>query len=332
VQYWEDFEDFPHGKDQGWIGYQQRWQGDFFALQDLHEFPYDIQTATLRMDSLQWTSDQCVFLPAKKDSEWLSDLTSPSSYGPFNVIGWNFLGSDIKYGIRHFDVYDLDYATMLVHIDLKRDPSFYLNKLVGGAILLTYMSMLFFVLVAEDANRMMGALTVFLALISFVFVATSFLPELPYQTRIDNFFSWSFFLVFLMLFTHAIMYMYRADDDDDDVLAKAEGAPEQSLEMKAYKDKPQDTSIPTKKVEDIELTYNCLGCLAWKSLGWQRRIDILILVLMFLAYNIGVLSILGRIVPIKFAQDEVLGPYPSPLFGNITSYPPPNGTYVLNLP
>jgi hypothetical protein len=310
LTFWgDDVDNCPHCSEIGWLGFQQRYQANYFAKLDLHEFPYDIQSATLRLDSLQWDATQVQFLPLTPKSSFIETMTSNSSYGEFQVIGWDFKGGDIQFGQRYFPVYETSYSTFIVSINLKRDPTYYLYKLVGGSILLVYMSLVFFVLVAEDANRMMGTLTVFLALISFVFVAGGDLPKIPYQTRIDNFFSWSFFIVFFEMLLNAVMYMYRADDDEDDVLAEAAGV---SLEMKAYLDKPQPKpshSAPHTNMPHIEPKKNAIGLMSWKQLGWQRRGDIIVFWLAFITYNIGVVSILGRVVPLNYQTDSNIVPY-----------------------
>ena len=80
----------------------------------------------------------------------------------------------------------------------KRQPQYYLSKIVAGTMLLVWMCIWNFSLQIDEPDRMMGTLQVFTGLISFLFVASGDTPKLPYQTRLDVFMLFLFVLVSIL--------------------------------------------------------------------------------------------------------------------------------------
>lgn len=113
---------------------------------------------------------------------------------------------------------------------------FYINKLVSGCVMLIAMSVSLFLLTAEEADRLMGALAIFAGLVAYLFVASVYTPVLPYSTALDQFLMLCFVSVIAQSAVHAVMFYARereklqeekellekekacasSDDDDDD--------------------------------------------------------------------------------------------------------------------
>ena len=133
---------------------------------------------------------------------------------PYFLLGWTTTPSKSYYSNKDI-VYDYNqriYNRLVVSTRLTRDPTFYLTKIVAGAMLLVYMCIWVFALAVDEADRMMGTLQVFAGLITFLFVASQDTPKVPYQTRLDLFMLFCFFVVGLIMFIHSTLYYWREAD------------------------------------------------------------------------------------------------------------------------
>jgi len=75
----------------------------------------------------------------------------------------------------------------------------------------------------DEADRMMGTLSSFAGLVTFLFVASGDVPKVPYQTRLDVFMTFSFICVAVMLVLHAMLYYWRECDIEEFLAEKHEG-------------------------------------------------------------------------------------------------------------
>jgi hypothetical protein len=67
-----------------------------------------------------------------------------------------------------------------------RDPGFYINKVVIGVCLLATMNFFVFSLAVNEPDRQMGTISIFLAMVAYLFVTSSDLPKVATSTRIDK--------------------------------------------------------------------------------------------------------------------------------------------------
>lgn len=259
-----------------WCEFNQRYSGDFATPLDLRSFPFDVQYAKIILDSQQWNAEQVEFLPASED---MATQTLPEGF----VIGeWTIVEPGVEVFNKTYDIYAQDYSWMSIYIKLRRQPQFYMYRIVAGSILLVYMSVCCFSLEVQEADRMMGTLTCFLSLIAFVFVAGDALPKVAYLTRIDVFSSWSFFLAFIMMVHHAVAYLYRPDEEGDDEGEKKE------TELKG-KGEPA-----AEKKEDKQEPLNFLGLPTFGSLTGQRKGDLIGVISYVIIYSFSLIIIFER--------------------------------------
>jgi hypothetical protein len=184
----------------------QRYQGTFKADLRMNAFPYDIQHLPVQMQS-GWTSDRVQFIYPGADK---LDVVSFTTSDQATNLGWDFKPpavisvADVTYAYNDKTFQRFTYTTTW-----SRNPEYYLTKIVAGMMLGVCMSIWNFSLQVDISDRMMGTLQVFTGLISFLFVASGDTPKLPYQTRLDVFMVFSFFIVGFIMFLHGILYYFR---------------------------------------------------------------------------------------------------------------------------
>jgi hypothetical protein len=200
-----------------WVTEDQRYQCDFTTPLGMHDFPFDTQYMQLLVESY-WASDQVIIRWAIPSA---IDTLVPTG---MEIVGWTFIRSrqfpspDPPAGEQRGILYLYNnryYDRLTIRTLLKRQPDYYLTKIVAGVMLLVYMCVYVFALGIDEADRMMGTLSIFAGLVTFLFVASGDTPKVPYQTRLDLFMLWSFFNVAFMLVIHGTLYWWRECDIED---------------------------------------------------------------------------------------------------------------------
>eukprot|EP00762_Andalucia_godoyi_P003736 ANDGO_08587.mRNA.1 Cys-loop ligand-gated ion channel len=240
-----------------WVQADFRYKGDFLVDMNLRAFPFDSQTVFIMVESALWPVDQVVFsiLPANLPPKGI--LKSG-----FSVQGWTIAGDLASLSVVDYELFQSAYSRMTFSIKVDRDPQYYLSKFVLGVVVLVMMSILCFALEVDEADRMMGTLTVFLAIISYMFIASQDLPKVAYQTRIDSFMTLSFLTVFSCMFVHACNYLlfyYHEKQDEhaelDLQIAEAEEA-QAEAEAAAASDDSKPSSRCSVNLADVDVVHH----------------------------------------------------------------------------
>eukprot|EP00762_Andalucia_godoyi_P004845 ANDGO_07284.mRNA.1 Cys-loop ligand-gated ion channel len=196
-----------------WVQADFRFKGDFLVDINLRDFPFDIQTIFIIAESAIWANEQMKFvvLPAN---------LPPAGVLPpgFEVQSWTIQGNRAEEFDYYYTLFQASYSRLRYAIVVKRDPGYYLSKFVIGVVVLVMMGFLCFALEVDEADRMMGSITVFLAIISYLFIASQDLPKVAYSTRIDSFMQLSYLTVFACMAVHAVNYLlfYILEMRDED--------------------------------------------------------------------------------------------------------------------
>lgn len=120
---------------------------------------------------------------------------------------------------------------------------FYINKLVSGCVMLIAMSVCLFLLTAEEADRLMGALAIFAGLVAFLFVASVYTPVLPYSTALDQFLMLCFVTVIAQAGVHAAMFYAREREklrEEKELIEKETAAAEALVETEEDDDEEEE--------------------------------------------------------------------------------------------
>jgi len=257
---WIDADLLGNTANQTYVEYDARWSGTFQSPLDLHHFPFDKQTVRINFESACCDITQVVFQPAS------ADFVETMLADDLQVTEWTIIGRGVEVVPNYYSNYVATYSSMNVMVQLERQPDFYMFKIVAGSILLVYMGLAVFVIEVHEPDRMNGCIAVFLALIAFVFATAADMPAIAYQTRIDWFMAFSFFLIFLTMFAHAFIYLWRWEDHE-----------EEKIRRHHYKPKPEDYQ------------RCCAALRNWADANpMYRRFDLATVVVLAVGYGIGV--------------------------------------------
>lgn len=264
-------------ENQTWVKCDQRYVGDFLTELKLQDFPFDKQNAIVRVESALYNTEALKFQPYPTMMQGkLSDNVLPKG---FEVSEWTLLDDPVAIVLtdNYYPVFKESYSQFRIDIKLQREATYYIWKIVSGIILLEYMSMMVFALAVEEADRMMGTLTVFLALVSFTFITGDDVPKVAYQTRIDIFINFSFFITFFMMLEHCLNYLYNEYLGEDNELADRSKVA---------------SAVDAKGLHGVVRFYHKIRTL-YKH-HRTRKIDFYFTMFTAVVYGIGVAIILGR--------------------------------------
>lgn len=140
-----------------------------------------MQKALILIESL-WSSDQVQIVFAEPGNIHLDHLFPPTMPA---ILGWQpqhaiTTNEDIVYAYN-----GRAYNRLSLSIALNREPGFFLDKIITGCAMLVVMCILLFLLTAEEADRVMGAMAVFAGLVAYLFVASQcqLLTQLTWHAR-----------------------------------------------------------------------------------------------------------------------------------------------------
>ena len=183
-----------------WMVQDYRFIGEFTTPLDLVTFPFDRQHVQLSIESQYLDNTQLTIYYT--DITAIDNVRVDEAQNP--IIGWKQLGAQVIRAEHDYLGLSIGgtYSRLIVGLEVERQATFYLLKICMGVMLLIFMCIWVFSLAVDEADRMMGSLQVFAGLITFLFVASADVPKIPYQTRLDVFMNFSFFMVAVMLMIH----------------------------------------------------------------------------------------------------------------------------------
>jgi hypothetical protein len=142
----------------------------------------------------------------------------------------------------------------------------------------------------------MGTLGVFCGLITYLFVAAGDVPKVPYQTRLDLFMMFSFFVVAACLFLHGLLYFWRESDleeDEDEEEHEKEKGNEEEKEKEKDVGQSKDDEPPVWRIR--EYPRGPFSFSAWfNGLHFTRKWEAFLIPGLMIIYSIGVAVIFGR--------------------------------------
>jgi hypothetical protein len=158
------------GTDLYWMVKDFRYIGDFTTPLNLKAFPFDKQFVHIAIESVYLDAAHGVLFytdPNAIDNIRLNENKSP-------IIGWKITGTKQA---RVFNTYSAlsqagTYSRLVIGLEVQREPQYYIMKICLGVILLVLMCIWVFALGVDEADRMMGTLTVFGGIVTFLFVAS----------------------------------------------------------------------------------------------------------------------------------------------------------------
>ena len=170
------------------------------APQDLRDFPLDTQTVTLQVANANLpAADMQFVLTADLAAPFPgSSMSPPASPDGYTLVGTRAVLANTTDGLSAF----------ALQWRLQRVPDFFFNRFVLPMVLVNILILA--LNGANPATRLMAAFTMMGTVVSFLFVSGQSVPQLPYATRLDKFFTLQFFFAALV----GLANMYSSNRTD----------------------------------------------------------------------------------------------------------------------
>lgn len=181
----------------GTVTYRHRFLGEIHQRFDFKRFPFDVQNWTITL----FTSGEDKFrIVADQENQGLMSTDS------LTITSWrvSYQGQEASVNTNFgFPIY-----TVEMKYTLRRDPVFYIWKVVIPIILVVFMSWsVFWINPSNISAQLTVSVTAILTLIVFQFSVSQLMPPLPYLTTLDRFTIGADIFVF-MAFVETIVTSY----------------------------------------------------------------------------------------------------------------------------
>lgn len=203
-----------------WVYIDSRYFGFFRAIIELSDFPFDKQVVTV---SLEWSNKDvagAIFVLPTIDKNFLSNAPK--------LTEWAFGETSTLVMNSYYPVFDASYSRAHFNVTLHRNPSYYLNKIVTGVVVLVLLSAGTFSMDTHVADRAAISATAYLGVVTYLFVVTQDVPKVPYTTRLDAFISVSQMAIFANYLLQLVM-MYIGSLSDDAIAEEEETVVEEEM-------------------------------------------------------------------------------------------------------
>ncbi|MFM8982619.1 MAG: hypothetical protein ACKOLA_06870, partial [Spartobacteria bacterium] len=168
----------------------------FRASLDLHRFPFDRQTLSVRVESFLSDSTELVFRVNK---------TKTGFEESNNFEGLRVTGVDADVGSVTVHGWEQEFSEYRANIHVQRSSAFYIWTVFGPVVLIFMICSTVHVVPAEQlADRVQICLTALLACVATQFTLSFSLPRISYLTLIDRLFIATYALIALNVLVSAV--------------------------------------------------------------------------------------------------------------------------------
>ena len=190
---------YPDGE----VVQRQRFWGSFSQPLDLRLFPFDSQHLRITLANVGFGKGVGNLIPSP--SSGISEkLTMPD----WKVTGWGFVAVD-----HPFDDESTHIDGMVFSLDVKRDTSFFIFKVILPLILIVVMSWLvFWIDPTLVSSQISVSVTAMLTMIAYRFALAGMMPRLTFLTSLDFFVLASTLVVFLSM-TEVVYTAFLSTND-----------------------------------------------------------------------------------------------------------------------
>jgi len=191
--------------DYGIVCQKRQYRGTIRFPMNLRNFPFDVQTLKLVLTS-GWYDSLVEFhnFTSEKEIETMTSLV--------RLHEWEKAGNFKVYDKLFLNVTEgMSYSQMTAELALKRNTTFYVQKIMALQVLISLLLFPFFALPNEDLNdRLANTLTLLLAAIAFNFTVAGELPKISYSSLLDYFFQLNYCFLGLTAFSHLLLYFVES--------------------------------------------------------------------------------------------------------------------------
>ena len=189
---WRSYPDYVEIQPDGTVVYRQKIWGRFSQPLVLNDFPFDQQELSIQIVAAGLLESDVKLVSLITESGTPSGIASKFSLPDFDVTSYEALPQPYFPREGHPGV-----AGFEMKIEIVRQPTYYVLKVIIPLCLIIVMSWLPRWLKPEDSGTNIGISTsAFLTLVAYLFAITVLLPRVSYVTRIDRFILLSTMMVF----------------------------------------------------------------------------------------------------------------------------------------
>ncbi len=158
----------------------------------LKAFPWDVQVASVIVESKQWDVDHVEWVPAASIAQ---GMYPPD--GPSGVTGWNIVASWSAVSPHLYPALGETYGALKAALRLQRIPDYYVTRYIWGVVFLVGMALLVLLVPGDAPDRLGFVQSSFLGIVSWQFILVSSTPVTGYNTKLDNFMVLAMSIVFV---------------------------------------------------------------------------------------------------------------------------------------
>ncbi|MEX0284479.1 MAG: hypothetical protein AB3N23_07690 [Paracoccaceae bacterium] len=175
----------------GRVEYTQRFTGAVSSYHNLSRFPFDSHQFSIDFVNVEEPNNLVDFVPDQENT-WIADR--------LNIEGWTVGDARLETGALTFRRTELELEMISLIIDAKRNPQFYIYRLISLLTLVVAMSWVIFWVPPSQFEFQIGiGATTMLTAMAFIFAISSQLPPVGYLTTLDKLVIWAIVLIFLSI-------------------------------------------------------------------------------------------------------------------------------------
>jgi hypothetical protein len=169
---------------------RQHFWGNFSQPLDLNLFPFDSQRLKISVANVDFGKEVINLIASPE-----SGVSKQLSMTDWKVTGWNFIATDLS-----LDDESSSIQGVIFSLDVKRDTSFFIFKVILPLVLIVMMSWLvFWIDPTLAASQISVSVTAMLTMIAYRFALAGMMPRLNFLTSLDYFVLASTLVVFLSM-------------------------------------------------------------------------------------------------------------------------------------
>ena len=177
--------------DNGTVSYTQRFTGAVSSYHTLTRFPFDSHIFSIDFVNLQERGNWIEFT-ADSENTWIADR--------LNIEGWSI--GDVSLSVSEMTLQrtEMNFEKLSLKIEAKRNPEFYIYRLITLLTLVVAMSWVIFWVPPSQFEFQIGiGATTMLTAMAFVFAISNQLPPVGYLTVLDKMVIWAIILIFMSI-------------------------------------------------------------------------------------------------------------------------------------
>ena len=224
--------------DKPWVYLIVRVVGFFSADLQLKDFPFDTQVLRIHIEDFNLAEDAS-YMRGRRVASFADRLQR-------NLTEWRMRNSSVLITRHDYPSFGAAWSRISFNVALQRIPDYYINKIVVGLCLLMTMNLFVLGLPIDAPDRVVGGVTIFLAIVTYLFIVSSDVPKIAYSTRLDAFVQMCMFLTTILTGYHAAMSL------SDVICKRHEAALEAEEKAMMLKRQPNGSSTVDDRVSKYE--------------------------------------------------------------------------------